>query len=512
MHSIMSRIEYAKKNIIFGYIGTIVSLVLSFVSRTLFIGSIGIDYLGINSLFVNVLQVLSFAELGVGVAINYSLYKPVADNDIEKIKSLMMLYKRAYRWIAFVVGLMGLILMPFLRYIINDPGQISHHEIIVYYLMFLLNTVISYLLSYKYSLPVVMQKGYVLTNINTVATLLIYSVQIVVVLCFRRYLVYLLSNFFLQLIQKLYTDYYLNKNYPILTLKHTNPLSSEEKKPIINNIKALVYHKVGDIAVHQTDNILISAFINVSTVGIVSNYNLLIVSVSQFIHLIFNSVVSGLGNLIATENKEKQYEIFCVYRFLAFWLYGFASIAFLILLTPFIKLWIGEKMTIDQSVLILIIVNYYFMGHRIVVNNFKTAAGFFEADKHISIIQAVINLIISIYLVEKIGLGGIYVGTVAQGLVSTFIRPVLVYKKVLFIDPRTYYIDSIIYIIVLIIPAVLLEYIKNRILNADNIITFLLLAILTFVITNSFIFVTMRKREEFIYLKNIMFSTTRKKK
>ncbi|MGO4961241.1 lipopolysaccharide biosynthesis protein [Jeotgalibaca porci] len=500
----MSRINNASKNIKYGYIATFITLILKFISRTVFIYTIGTTYLGINGLYVNILSVLSFAELGIGNAMNYSLYKPVAENDKEKIKSLMNLYKNAYRWIALIVACIGLLLVPFLNLIIKEPGNIRSNELIIYYLIFLFNTVSTYFVVYKYSLANAEQKNYIKTNIQTLTVIVTTMLQLIVLIIMKSFLIYLISAALIELIQKIFANRYLNKRYPYLLDKNTRKLSKKEKDPIIKNIKALVFHKIGDISVHQTDNILISLFINITTVGLVSNYTLIISSVTSFINIIFNSLISGFGNLIATERIEKQYELFKVYRFVGFWCYGFASIAFILLINPFIELWIGSEMLVSGIVIYLIIIEYYLKGHRIVVNNFKVAAGIFDEDKYIGLIQAVVNLVVSIVMVRKIGLPGIYVGTVLQGLVSTMTRPFIVYNKVFKKSGMEYYKDSLVYLIVLIIPLLGLELIKNTILKNLTISNFIVMIVLVAIIPNLTFVLLLRKRKEFKYLLQLV--------
>jgi O-antigen/teichoic acid export membrane protein len=496
----MSRVENATRNIFFGYLGTIVTTLLAFIARTVFIHTLGVTFLGVNGLYVNILSVLSLAELGIGTAMNYSLYKPVAERDYEKIKSLMQLYKRTYRVIALIVAIMGLILVPFLKYVIKDTGSIGNNHLIAYYLIFLFNTVSTYFIAYKYSLVNAEQKGYIQTNIHAITTLITVIAQIIVLLVYKNFLFYLLTTSVIGLIQKIYVNIYLNKVYPYLLDKDTKLLSKDEIAPIKKNIIALIYHKIGEISVHQTDNIIISSFINVTTVGLISNYNLIIASISGFINIIFNSVLAGFGNLIVTESKEKQYEVFKVYRFLGFWIYGFASIAFLILITPFIELWIGTEMVIRNTVIYLIITNYYFLGHRVVINNFKTAAGVFDADKYIAITQAVVNLIVSIIMVRLVGLAGVYIGTIASGLVSTFTRPFIVYKKIFNRSVLDYYKDSFIYVLVLGFTLMSLELIKDIILIDNTVSRFIMMAIIVAVIPNIIFYIFFRNREEFQFL------------
>ena len=496
----MGRVDNASKNIFYGYIGNFSKILLGFISRTVFIHVLGATYLGVNGLYTNILSVLSLAELGIGTAMNYSLYKPVANNDREKIKSLMSLYKKAYHWIALIILLIGLILLPFLSYFIKDPGTIGIKDLSVYYLIFLFNTVTSYFIAYKYSLINAEQKNYIQTNIESITYVVSTVIQLIVLFVFKNFLIYLLVSAIINLAQKIYVNNYFKKLYPFLSEKNIKKLTAAEKKPIITNIKALMYHKIGDIGVHQTDNIIISSFINVTTVGIVSNYHLIINSISSFIHIIFNSVVSGFGNLIATENKNKQYQIFKIYRFLGFWLYGFSSIAFYHLLTPFITLWLGEKMIISNIAIILIILNHYFQGHRIVINNFKTAAGLFDEDKHIAIIQMLTNLVVSLTLVKPFGLIGIYIGTVTAGLVSTLTKPFIVYKNAFGRSVKEYYLDSIKFVFLLIFSILIIEILKNSVFIITSLSNFVIMMILVTIVPNFIFWLFLKNREEFQYL------------
>lgn len=500
----MSRLKFIAKNIFAGYISSIITLLMGFISRTIFIYVLGITYLGVNGLFINVLGVLSFAELGIGTAMNYSLYKPVAEKDTEKIKSLMKFYKTAYRVIALIITIIGLSIVPFLKYIVKDPGNIG--DISIYYLIFLFNTVSSYFVIYKFSLVNAEQKNYIFSYINTITSVVIITIQIISLVIFKSFLVYLLVAAIIGLIQKIFVSIYLNRKYPYLHDKNTKKLTKEDLKPIKKNVIALVWHKIGEISVHQTDNIIISVFINITTVGIISNYNLLMVSVSRFITVIFDSAIASLGNLIATEGVARQYYIFKVYRFVAFWLYGFSSIAFYILLSPFITLWIGKEMLISEFVLLLIIINYYMIGHRICINNIKSAGGVFDQDKYVALLQGVVNLIVSVVMVKLIGLPGVYIGTIVQGTLATIIKPIIVYKNIFHIKANDYFVDGFKYAGTVTFAAVICRIIKNAIMYNLTIFNFILMMVVVTLVPNILFFLFFRKTEEFLYMKNIILS------
>ena len=493
-----SRLNMTIKNAFWSYFSMLVSLIIQFVSRTVFIHYLGDTYLGINGLYTNILGVLSFAELGIGTAMNYSLYKPVAKGDKKKIQSYMFYYKWAYRCIALLITVLGLILTPFLSYLVKDPGDAGN--ITVYYLIFLFNTVTSYFVSYKYSLVNAEQKNYIYTNTNLIISFTQTIVQIVAIILFKNYVVYLMVGAVCGVIQKIFISYYLNKLYPYLKEKHVEKLSKDEKNVLVTKVKALVAHKIGEVSVHQTDNIIISAFVSVRMVGLLSNYNLIINTVSSYINVLFNSVTGSLGNMVAMESKEHQYEIFKVYRFIGFWFYGFTSIVLFLLLSPFITLWIGDRMVVDEGVIFLIILNYYMTGHRVCLNNIKTAAGLFEQDKYIAVIQAVVNLVVSIGLVNVIGVRGVYVGTVIQGLISTVIKPIIVYKNLFGISSVYYFIDSLKYLGAVIVSAFSCIVIRGYVLTDVSILGFIVMMIVVTLIPNLFFLVLFHKRSEFAYM------------
>ena len=265
-----------------------------------------------------------------------------------------------------------------------------------------------------------------------------------------------------------------------------------------------MFHKIGDVARLQTDSMIISGFINTVISGFVDNYNMVLNSVANVVNIIFNSVLSSFGNLFATESRDKQYQIFKVYRFAACWIYGFSAIGFSMLLTPLIQLWLGEERTLAFSVVICILLDYYFKGDRIVLSNFKTAAGVFEQDKYLALIQGVVNLILSIVLVQKIGLVGIYIGTIVSGLIANVTKPVIIYKVILDKPVREYFIDSVKYIILLFALFLLLSLIKYVVMPSVTVVSFGLMFVIICVVFNGLFLALFRKTEEFMYLQNLV--------
>lgn len=500
----MGRINLAAKNVGFGLLGNIITSLLGFVVRAVLINRIGDTLTGVNDLYTSILSVLSLAELGVGTALNYSLYGPVARQDTEKIKSYMQLYRKTYQIIGIVVAVIGIAVSPFLQYLVQKPEGVTVRDLTLYYFIFLFNTVSSYFVAYKYSLVNAEQKNYIQTNVITITKMVTVSLQIVIIIVTENFYAYLLTAAGIELLQKIFVNQYLNRLYPYLLDKDTKKLSKEETGDIISKTKALMLHKIGDTARLQTDAIIISTFSGVITTGFVGSYNMVLSTVSNYVNIVLNSVLSSFGNLIATESMEKQLRLFKVYRFFACWIYGFSAIGFYFLLTPFIVLWVGEERVLETVVITCILIDYYFKGDRIVLSNFKTAAGVFEQDKYLALIQGAVNLVISIVLVQRIGLVGVYIGTIISGLIANITKPYIIYKIYFGISTWAYFRDSVKYIIVTLagfLPCMLL---RPYLLTEGSIVSFVLMFGAICIIFNIVFLLCYGKSEEFGYLWNIV--------
>lgn len=498
----MGRIQKAGKNIIFGYISNFVILLVNFIQTTVFIYVLGKTLSGVNDVYTNVLSVLNLTELGIGTALNFSLYKPVAERDYEKIKSYMRFYKRAYLTIAGVIAVLGIAISPFLKYILKNPGSLTMQELTLYYYLFLFNTVISYFVTYKYSLVNAEQKNYIQTNITTLTKIAVALAQISVLLLTRNFLYYLVAQSFVELVQKIFVTIYLNRLYPYLRDRDVKRLTPEETGIIATKTKALLCSKIGDVARLQTDTIIISSFINVDTAAVVNKYTYIIAYAGNFVNVIFESVISGFGNVVATESRERQYRLFKVYRFFACWLFGFGAVGFYHLLTPLIgSIWLrDESWILPQIIVLLLVTDFYFKGGRTVLMNFKIASGLFEQDKYLPLIQGGVNLVISILLVQKIGVTGVYVGTLVSGILANLIRPGIIYRACFDQKPWAYFRDSLKYMAVVFGVGAVITPICHAVMAEITILTFILMAVIISLFYNLVFLAVFHRTEEFSYL------------
>lgn len=429
-----SRAALSALNILSGLGSRVVTSCLKLAGRIVFLRYLSAELYGVSGLFSNVLGLLALAELGIGTAITFSLYKPIAENDREKIRSLMAFYRSAYRGIAAVVCVLGLVLMPFLPSLIRDYKGIEFFYVI--YLLFLAGMVVDYLLSYKRTLATAAQEGYRITPFLCLFEALTCLLQIAVVIFLNAspycYLIYLGVQILFVFLQNLVINRYLDRTYPILRqIKHPLPLPSEEKKSIFINVKALLYHKIGSVVVAGTDNLLISRLVDLVTVGVYSNYSSLLATVAGIVYLFIGNTTASFGNLVAKESPEKSREVFREMEFFSYALYGICTAFFLTLFQPFIRLAYGERFLLSYPVVLLVVVaNFYLLGLTYLLDVVKSAAGLYDKDKWVPLAQAGVNLLVSIVLGLKIGIAGIFIGTLTSTLIPLLVKPVIIYRNV----------------------------------------------------------------------------------
>lgn len=424
----ISRTSYSIKNVKYALIGQAFGLVISFLSRTVFVRVLSAEYLGINGLFSNILSILSLAELGVGQAIVFSMYKPLAERNESKIVALMGLYRKAYSVIGIVVSVLGVALLPFLRYFVQEMPDIPYIRLI--YIIFVANSVVSYFFSYKRSLIIADQKGYIATIYRYGFYFVLNVAQIIALLLTRSYLLYLGLQLANTIVENVLVSKKADALYPFLNQNKTVRLDGAEKRVIIRNTTAMVFHRVGGIVVSGTDNILLSKLVGVTEVGLYSNYLLVVNALHMILGMFFQSITASVGNLGATESKRKQRFVFDCVNFVGFWAYGFVSICLLSLLNPFIQLWLGKDYVLSLPVVMVIVVNFYLNGMRKSVLTFRDSLGLYWHDRYKPIFESLINLAVSIYLGKRIGTAGILLGTTISTVTTCFwIEPYVLYRR-----------------------------------------------------------------------------------
>lgn len=422
------RTERFLQNSLVVVIRQILSLIMNFTVRTIFIYTLGMKYLGISGLFSNVLSVLSLAELGLGTVLQYSMYKPMAEHDEEKLLALLALYKKAYRIIAFVIAAVGLLLIPFLPRLIE--GDYPESEILIYYLLYLFNAVVSYFVVYKQSLLTADQKMYVASIYQAVNDVLKSILQIILLLVFHNFLFYLLTDICATILRNVLLAFKINRMYPFSKRKGNYQLAEEERNPILKNVFAMFHHQVGSRVLSSTDNIVISSSLGLLIEGIYDNHVLVVNAANTFLTYFYNVLTSEVGNIVATESREKVYRSYSCIYFASFWLYGFCSVCFAVLLEPLMILWVGEENALGGWVPILLAVQFFIIGIRKTPLIFKEVMGLMWQDRLRPLVESGINLVISLYLVRRIGVQGVIIGTIVSMIsTSLWVEPYVLFKN-----------------------------------------------------------------------------------
>lgn len=498
-----SRTKNSIKNITYSVISYFVFLLLQFVLRSVFISCLSGEYLGLNGLFSNILSFLSLAELGVGSAISYALYRPIAENDIVSIQSLMKLYRKLYRRIGIVILVTGSAITPFLSYLIKDMPR-NMPEIYLYYVLYVVNSGISYFYTYKRSLLICSQKEYISSVTTGIARVMLSVLQMAALVIGQSYLAYLLIAIAVTFSENVAVSLVADKMYPYLKEKNVPPVSEKDSSDIRKNIMALMCHKIGYVIVFSTDNIIISKFVGLVAVGLYSNYTMIINAVNSLFSRVVASVTASVGNLVQTEDKGHVETVFYRVLFMNCWLRGLSSIALFCLLQFFIRLWVGERFLLPQATVLIIAVNFYIGGVRSPVNIFKEVTGNFRHDQFKALAESVINIVFSIPLAIRFGIAGVLLGTIASTLLLTFWVEAYVLFKYFFEKGITEYIvKQVIYGFVVCLAGAVCFLICNCI-PSENISDFILHIVVCVFVPNCIFAFLFSRTGEYKYFWNLL--------
>lgn len=501
----MARTQNSIRNVLSAMIGQLGGILVNLLARVFFLHYLNQTYLGLNGLFTNVLTMLSLVELGVGPAMAYSLYKPLADHDVERLKSHMAFYKKAYVTIGLVIAALGLLFLPFYTVFMDEVPDIPYLNVI--YLLFVANTVVSYFYSYKRSLIVCDQKKYIETAIHYGAYFILNVVQIIFLALTKNYVVFLILQVLSTWLENMLLARKADKLYPFLREKNVQPMNRDDAQVIYRNVAAMSMHKVGAVVVNSTDNILISKLIGLAAAGLYSNYYTIIHPLQTITNQIFESIVASVGNLTATVkdgNKTHLMETFYDVFFFAFWIFTFCSICLLNLLHPFIEfLWLRNSgWLLDKLTLYVLVINFYLYGMRRPVLTFRDATGAFWNDRFKPIFESIINLVASILLAKKFGIAGIFLGTLVSTVTtSLWVEPMVLYHNVFYASMRSYFIRFFAYTLVGVGICALTTWLCS--LVGYSLISIIPRGLICAAVPNLLLFLIFHKTQEFRYFEQL---------
>ena len=408
----------------------VLTILLRFVTQTIFIHYLGKKYLGLNGLFLNIINILGFADLGIDTSIVYALYKPLAEHDEEKVTALMNLFRRAYNVIGLVVAGVGIILLPFLPYLIKDYHAVSH--IPMYYLLYLANAVVIYFFTYKRSLLIADQQEYVSSLNQFNFTLLQTVFQAAVLFVFKAYSLYLWVAIICTLLSNLRISRKVDKQYPYLAKHKHERVSHEEFISIRNNVAGMIGARIGSVVVRSTDNLLLSTFAGLAVVGIYSNYLLIVNSVVSVLTKLVSSVTASIGNLIVEREDQDVRRVYLDHFMINFFLVTLTAGCLLTAFNTFIQLWAGPNYVLPTVTVAVIVINYFVDMLRQTSITFVSAYGLFVPNGKKSVFEAIINLALSLFLLVgcHLGIAGVLLGTTLTNLLlNSWFEPWMIYSR-----------------------------------------------------------------------------------
>ena len=427
-----SRVNKSIRNAIVGMIGLFVNLIVTFVSKSIFVRLLGAEYNGVNGLFTNILNVLNLAELGFSIAIAYSLYAPLREHNEILIAQLMNYFVSVYRIIAAVVAIAGCICIPFLQYLIAEdiselPFTLS--QLRIYFALFLANTVFGYLLAYKRTIIEADQNAYIITGVDNICNVVLNITQIVLLLIYKNYYAYLAIMIAKTIINYLILHIIAGKKYPYLSKYKSVKLGREYKSSVFKNVKAMFLSKIGYSALYSTTSIVISAFVSLIDAGKYANYLMITSNIYAFVSIIFSAASASIGNLCAGDDRRYQYKIFLRIQYLAYFFAIFTFSCYVCLFNDFIEIWLGSDMMMSFPVVVIISFNAMVLYLRRVPNTFRDAQAFYRYDKYKPVLEVIFGLGFAIGLSYVWGTFGVILGyTLVMLFVSYIIENFTLYK------------------------------------------------------------------------------------
>ncbi len=509
------RTKNSIQNSLIAVISNIIIIILGFVVQKLFLVFLNEEYLGINGLFNNVVSMLAIVELGIGPAIVSNLYKPLAENNKEAIKSLLAYYKKCYYIIGIIVLIVGLLILPFLNLFVNTTLTFNNFGGLYFiFLLYVFDSSFSYFYSYKRSIIQADQKNRIINLVHVICYTVMSVLQVILLAITKNFILFLVVKIVLRLIENIVLSIIADRLYSYLKDDYQE-ITDTEKKSIFKKVKGLIFHKVGGYIVLGTDNIIISKFLGVALVGLYSNYYLIINSLHTLISQVFGAITASVGSLLATSDNDKNYDVYKKIMFVNFWIYGVASVAVFCIMNPFITLVFGEQYLLPMNVLAILVINFYMLGMRLSLGTFKDAAGIFYEDRYIPIMESIINIVASIILVYIYGMFGVFLGTFISSLLVVFYSlPHYVFEKVFERKKREYYKLYFKYVLVALI-GFFMTYIPYiyvcQMLSLSTLFKLIVSTVMCTLVPNIIYILIFRKSEEYLYFKQYLFGLLKRR-
>lgn len=424
-----SRTQNVIKSSVITLLTSCINTIIPFIYRFIFVQILSAEYLGINGLFSNILQLLSLMDLGISTAIVFRFYEPISNEDVEKVGQLISFFKTVYSVVATMITVVGLGLLPFIYYLINDTSEIpADINLRLVYILFLLQTVVSYTYSYKQSLLQADQNHYVVSIFQCCLNIIRYILQIIFLIATKKYIVTLVISIFVTILMNYVFGLWITRKYGAV-FQVRSRLSKEERKGILDDTKACMFHKIGGSVLYATDNIVLTKCVSLAATGLFSNYTLIVYGINNLINQVLGTFTTSIGNANVKISRKEQYKIFKKMLFINFLVSGWVSVGMYCLLQQFVLIWLGQKMLMNKSIVLLLCIQFYLESIRQITIAYTMASGLFVKDKFRPLIESFINVIISVIFAIKIGVAGVILGTIISHLLTVNWRdPYILYR------------------------------------------------------------------------------------
>lgn len=497
----IKRTENATRNIIWGLIEKIVTILMPFICRTVFIKVLGSEYLGLNSLFSSILQVLNISELGIGTAIVFSMYKPIAEDDEDLLCALLNVYKKVYWVIGNVILFMGLTILPILPKLISGtyPDEVNIYAL---YLIYLLNTVIGYyLFAYKQALFSAYQRNDLLSKRTTVINFFSNTAQIVLLLLVRNYYIYLLVLPVATIVTNLANAYLANRMYPRIQCR--GQITVEVKESIKKRIIGLFSFKIYSVIFTSVDTIVISSFLGLTPLAIYNNYYYIQIAILGFLTILTSSITAGIGNKMITNSVEDNYDDFNNFTFANGWITSWCAVCLLCLYQHFIRMWVGDGYLFPFSTVYLMVIYFFLPRLTTMTYTYREAAGLWWEDRFRPLVATAVNLIGNITLVQIIGLDGVIISTLVCTIFINVPWGSYILFKNFFKKPLKEYFGQLFYYLVITNLAGFVTLWICGLLPKTGWITLFIKGAICCVVPNMIFFMFYRRMKEFKYTQEL---------
>lgn len=496
------RLKKTSINSIISIITLIITTLLSLILSKYFLNYFGIEFNGLNGLFNNIVYILSISELGIAGSVSFALYKPIYEKDVKKISQLIIFFRKAYRLIAFIILGLSFAISFVIPFLVKD-SSFSNSYIKLIFIIFSLNTIISYFFSYNRTLLYAYQNNYLVSIIDFIFKVIKTLLQIFLIIRFENYVLFLVVNIFITFLNNYVIHIIAKRKYPCIKLSK-EPLDEASKKELYITIKSLAIIQILSVSINYTDNVIISSIIGISITGLYTNYYLIYSQLNNLISVVFNSIGASLGNLLAENNKKRIKEVMYNFEYLGFFLSSFCTICLYFLMQPFISnIWLDQKYLLPVNILLIMVTNLYVSINRQAIIYYLRLSGNYQKLIKPTLIEAILNIIISITLAYIIGLKGVLIGTLVASLMSHFITAKY-YNEYIEQKNLSFWLRQLLFIFITILEAAIIYIILNNIKINIPIISFIVKGLTCASITCVIIMFTIIKNKKLDIFNRIL--------